>query len=32
LLLLLLFAFTLPSLKFTFHALSGLFWYVVDDQ
>jgi len=24
--------FTLPSLKFTFHALFGLLAYVVDDQ
>ena len=32
LLLLLLFAFTLPLLKFTFHALFGLLALVVDDQ
>lgn len=32
LLLLLLFAFTFPLLKLTFHALFGLFRYVVDDR
>jgi len=32
LLLFLLFAFVLPSLKFTFHALFGLLAYVDDDQ
>jgi len=28
----LLLLFVFPSLKFTFHAFVGLFWYVEDDQ
>jgi len=32
LLFVLLLLFVFPLLKFTFHALFGLFWYVEDDQ